>query len=44
MSLRTLWDNYRASQYYRPYVPTRKSAEKMMALATAVNEFIEERL
>jgi len=44
MSIRTLWDNYRASQYYRPYVPTKKSAERMIALAVSVNEFIEERL
>jgi hypothetical protein len=44
INLRTLWDNYRASQYYRPYVPTKKSAEQMIQLAKTVNEFIEERL
>lgn len=44
ISLRTLWGNYRASQYYRPYVPTRKSAEQMIELAKTVNKFIEERL
>jgi hypothetical protein len=44
IGLRTLWGNYRASQYYRPYVPTRKSAEQMIGLANTVNDFIEERL
>lgn len=44
LGLRTLWSNYRASQYYRPYVPTKKSAERMIKLAIAVNEFIKERL
>ncbi len=44
MSLGTLWNNYRASQYYRPYVPTKKSAERMIELAKAVNQFIEGRL
>ena len=44
IGLRTLWSNYRASQYYRPYVPTRRSAEQMIGLEKAVNNFIEERL
>jgi hypothetical protein len=44
MGLGTLWNYYRASQYYSPYVPTRKSAERMIELAKAVNQFIEERL
>ncbi|UCE73209.1 MAG: HEPN domain-containing protein [Methanomassiliicoccales archaeon] len=44
IGLRTLWDNYRASQYYRPYVPTKKSAERMIELARTVSEFIDERL
>ena len=44
IGLRTLWGNYRASQYYRPYVPTRKSAEQMIGLANVVNNYIEERL
>ncbi|MFQ6119322.1 MAG: hypothetical protein ACE5KE_05475 [Methanosarcinales archaeon] len=44
INLRTLWDNYRASQYYRPYVPTHNTAEKMIYVATIAKNFIEERL
>lgn len=42
--LMNLWKSYRADQYYRPYVPSRKSAEAMLKAAKVVTEFMDERL
>jgi len=42
--LMSLWKSYRADQYYRPYVPSRKSAEAMVKAAKEVMDFVEERL
>lgn len=42
--LQALWTNYRADQYYRPYVPSKNTADKMIMVAKAVIDFIEKRL
>jgi hypothetical protein len=42
--LMSLWKTYRADQYYRPYVPSRKSAEAMVKAAKEVMGFVEGRL